>query len=354
MQLRVCTPEGLMRSICVAGALAFGSIMTGAGAHAACQLTILSEFNVTIDHARPLVDAVVNGRQTRLLVDLGSTKTMLSRRGAAMLGLTPHRMSNVTMYGVGGGEVPAETIVHELRFGNAVARDVDLMVSGEGLSAERYIGILGQDFLAQADIEFDFANGKMRVIKPAGCSGDQLVYWNKPYALAQLVPTPDPGEVKVYVSLNGRQAVAQLDTGAGVSVVDASMAGRAGVTPASDGVTKAPDLKGMTGKAVASSVAIFPTLGVGDEQVKNAALEIANLFRGDEATEIDSKIGHAAVDEPDMLLGLDFIQAHRIYVARGQGKMYFSYNGGPIFRRPEPPSEAAAAPTPGTPAPAKP
>ena len=33
----------------------------------------------------------------------------------------------------------------------------------------------------------------------------------------------------------------------------------------------------------------------------------------------------------DMLLGADFFLAHRIYVANNQQKMYFTYNGGPVF-----------------------
>ena len=35
-----------------------------------------------------------------------------------------------------------------------------------------------------------------------------------------------------------------------------------------------------------------------------------------------------------MLLGLDFLRAHRVLFANSQGQMYFSYNGGPVFRTP--------------------
>ena len=42
--------------------------------------------------------------------------------------------------------------------------------------------------------------------------------------------------------------------------------------------------------------------------------------------------------EPDLLLGADFLLAHRIYIARSQKKLYFTYRGGPIFqpRAPQP------------------
>jgi hypothetical protein len=35
--------------------------------------------------------------------------------------------------------------------------------------------------------------------------------------------------------------------------------------------------------------------------------------------------------DEDMLLGADFFLSHRIYVANGQEKIYFTYNGGPVF-----------------------
>jgi len=44
-----------------------------------------------------------------------------------------------------------------------------------------------------------------------------------------------------------------------------------------------------------------------------------------------------------MLLGLDFLRAHRVYVAHSQGKLYFTYSGGPVFSAP---SRAAAKPAP--------
>ena len=32
-----------------------------------------------------------------------------------------------------------------------------------------------------------------------------------------------------------------------------------------------------------------------------------------------------------MLIGADFFLSHRIYVASSQRKLYFTYNGGPVF-----------------------
>jgi hypothetical protein len=34
-----------------------------------------------------------------------------------------------------------------------------------------------------------------------------------------------------------------------------------------------------------------------------------------------------------MLLGTDFLRAHRLLVAHSQRKLYFTYVGGPVFQR---------------------
>jgi len=34
---------------------------------------------------------------------------------------------------------------------------------------------------------------------------------------------------------------------------------------------------------------------------------------------------------PEVILGTDFLRAHRVMVARSQRKVYFTYSGGPVF-----------------------
>jgi len=55
---------------------------------------------------------------------------------------------------------------------------------------------------------------------------------------------------------------------------------------------------------------------IGDEEIRNTQLRVS---------EID-------LDNVDMLIGADFFLSHRIFVANTQHKLYFTYNGGPVFR----------------------
>jgi hypothetical protein len=212
---------------------------------------------------------------------------------------------------------------------------------------------MGQDLLTRGDVELDFANSVMRIITPAGCSGDDVVYWRKPYSLASLV-SDRTNAVLVNVSLDGQRATAQMDTGAPTSIVSTGMAERAGVKMTSEGVQRKGMTSGIAGHAIAQELARFTNISIGDESISNAKLRMADMFGADTEKPIGSLIATRVVEGPDLLLGADFVRAHRIYIARSQGKMYFSYNGGPIFQTVRPPNEEAEASPPGPPKPSAP
>jgi tetratricopeptide (TPR) repeat protein len=69
-------------------------------------------------------------------------------------------------------------------------------------------------------------------------------------------------------------------------------------------------------------IAPFDSFKVGDnEEIHHTRLRIGDL---------------SAVDT-DMLLGADFFLSHRVYVASSQHRLYFTYNGGPVFNLEAPP-----------------
>jgi hypothetical protein len=98
--------------------------------------------------------------------------------------------------------------------------------------------------------------------------------------------------------------------------------------------------------AVDLYTAIFPTLTLDAEKITNVRLQIADIMGWHKEAQLGSHIATAVDDgfDPQMLIGADFFRAHRVYVARSQGLIYFSYLGGPIFQDPrasaEPPMRA--------------
>jgi len=314
-------------------------------ASAACQLQQTAEFKVVMDGNRPLIDGAVNGHPIRFMLDTGSFSTVISPAAAAGLGLTVYELRGVTSYGVGGGDKTGETTIQTLQVGNAVAHNIVLMVTGQGLRSSQFVGLLGEEFLSRGDLELDFANGVMRMIQPKGCAGDDVAYWAKAYSVTPLAPSTVNEVLQVYVMLNGHRTLAVIDTGAATSIVATGAAASAGVTPQSEGSREIGRTGGIAGKSLSAFIGVFPTFSIGEETIKNAKLEIADMFTADAEVRLGSRLPQKMVEAPQMLLGADFIRSHHMYVARSQGKVYFSYNGGPIFQVTGPRAdEAPAAP----------
>ncbi len=296
-----------------------------------------------MDRTKPLITAAINGHSIQMLVDSGSGTSLLWRRTAAALDLTVTPLPGVKFYGVGGGDSAGRVTLPDLTLGGYTAHNFELIVTGRPSPSDHFAGVLGEDFLSQTDVEFDFVNGVVRLFQPKGCSGDQVVYWKQPYSLLPIASRVR-SRLLAHVLLNGARVLAELDTGASATTVTEQAARKAGVRLESPGVAYAGPSHGLGPKAVETYVAVFPTLNIGDETIKNAKLGIANLFGLDKEIALGSRIPIAAIETPDMLLGMDFFLSHRVYVARNQGKIYFSYVGGPVFRfGPRPPQEAKPA-----------
>jgi predicted aspartyl protease len=338
-----------LRPLAGAGAAACAILAAGASS-AACQLGLAAQLPIVVDHNQGLAAAEINGKAVKFLVDTGAAKTLLWRGAAEGLGLHAVDMEGVYFYGVGGREPARITTVRDLKLGSATAHNIRMIVIGPAgaVQSPRYVGILGADLLLQDDLELDFADGAVRLMKPKGCVGDEVVYWNKPYAMATLIASnnPDARGVRFWVSLNGKPVEALLDTGSTHTVVTSRAADAAGVTPRSEGVQAAGKTSGIGPGAVKIYTATFATLAIGDEKIENAKLELGDIFEKDKETPTGSHIAsETAVNVPGILLGADFIKAHRIYIARSQGKVYFSYNGGPIFEvAPAEPEKQAVEP----------
>ena len=94
-----------------------------------------------------------------------------------------------------------------------------------------------------------------------------------------------------------------------------------GVTPKSAGANRAGCTLGVGRKPVDYWSAPFESVAIGNEVIRSPTLRFGNLFR--EAAPFD--------DLPQMVLGVDFLLAHRVYVAQSQRKLYFTYTGGRVF-----------------------
>jgi Aspartyl protease len=229
---------------------------------------------------------------------------------------------------------------------------VRMYVLGSASVPAHFAGSLGEDVLSKLDVEFDLSSGAIRLFTPRNCSGDQVVYWAQAYSMMPLVHSIGSGDwPQVEVALNGHRVLALLDSGATVSTVSAELVQRPGMAPVSPPTAAAP-MQGIAAQPLASAVAVFPTLSIGQEQIQNVTLRVADVFGRDKEVHAGSLMktnpvvgSNYSVVLPDMVIGADFFLAHRIYIARSQGKVYFTYRGGPIFQTEAPAPTAGAAQT---------
>jgi tetratricopeptide (TPR) repeat protein len=288
---------------------------------AACKMAKMADLPVTMMGLKPMIDAKINDKDVRFEVDSGAFYSMLSAASAAALNLklkaAPYGMRIV---GIGGATKPSVANVETFTLAGIPVHNMGFFVSGSvgGLGGGS-VGLLGQNVFGVSDVEYDFANGKIRFIKSDDCPHAMLAYWvgaGKPYSVVDIDPISNyHTHITGSAYLNGAKIRVTFDTGANVSLLSLRAAERAGIDRKSPGAVEAGYVSGIGAGAVRSYVAVFSNFKVGDEEIHNARLRFGGI---------------GGVDT-DMLIGADFFLSHRVYLATSQHKLYFTYNGGPVF-----------------------
>ncbi|MDL2354447.1 MAG: retroviral-like aspartic protease family protein [Pseudomonadota bacterium] len=181
--------------------------------------------------------------------------------------------------------------------------------------------IVGADFLFQADVEIALADKQLRFFRPHNCKDSFLAYWSQDaYEVPLTGSFGDSRNQTFTVELNGVKLDAIIDSGASGSFVFVGAARKAGIDIDSPGTIKTRDAVGIGAERLAQWRAVFKTLTIGSETIRDAELRIA-------ATPETGRL-HA-----DVLLGTDFLRAHRVLFAMSQNRLYISYLGGDVFTR---------------------
>jgi tetratricopeptide (TPR) repeat protein/predicted aspartyl protease len=302
-------------------------------AMADCQIIKIAELPVTMSGLRPLVPAKINGSDALFVADSGAFYSLITAAGAAQYQLKLHHAPYaLRLEGVGGTVVdPSTATVEKLTLADQTVSNIEFIVAGSepGTGA---VGLLGQNLLGLADTEYDLARGVIRLMRPGpGCKKTVLAYWvasSQPYSVIDLDWTSGKTSPNLGVaSVNGVRIQVMFDTGAGSSFLTRRAAERAGFTPAGQGVVPAGLGHGIGTQNYQTWIAPFASFKIGDEEIHDTRL----------------RVGDASLPEADMLLGADFFLSHHIYIAKSRSKLYFTYNGGPVFNLTQPANNALGA-----------
>ena len=285
---------------------------------AECTLGKYGTLSVEMIGERPTTLVKINGAATRFAIDTGAWFSFMSRANAEALGLklTPAPFG-FRMGGIGGLANAEVATVKDFGILDTDLHHVDFLVGGSDAGEAS----LGANLLDFADLEIDLAHGKVTLFKPDGCRKSALAYWVKnggTYNVADLHPAAlNDLRSFVDVTINGKTVRALLDSGAAATLLGRRAAERVGIDLKGPGVKPGVRIRGVGERTYQSWIVPIDTFSVGTETIQHSEMLV-----------MDGNLGDGSAD---MILGVDFMLAHHMYIANSQRKLYFTYNGGRVF-----------------------
>lgn len=281
-----------------------------------CQVARIAELKVTMKGLQPTIDTTINGKPAPFLLDSGAFYSLIPGPQAKALGLSVYPAPpGFRLRGVGGFTDAGVAKVAHFGLAGADIPNVEFLIGG---SETGLTGLLGQNVLGLADVEYDFPSAAVRLFRPKNCGKLALAYWSagKPFFEIPILSKEEAQNHTIgIVELDGAKLKAVFDTGAERTVVSLRAAARAGVKPGDPGVEAAGWSTGIGKHVQQGWIGHFKLFKIGNEELHNVRLRITDL--GD--------------PETDMLLGADYFISHRLYVSNLQHRIYFTYTGGRLF-----------------------
>ncbi|MDZ5646529.1 retropepsin-like aspartic protease [Nitrospirillum sp. BR 11828] len=307
------------------------ALCSPARAASSCKLAQVASIPLEMDGNMPLARVTINGKPAHMLVDTGAWMSVLTRSSMAYLGLKAVDAQG-ELIGIDGTSRLLQTTMDSLELGNWRGRDVRVYVGGYGAFGGDTVGALGMDLLERYDMEFDLAHNVLNLFKPEKCDNDVLAYWSNSYNVTDMDNVRgNRSRIRVPVVVNGQTVHAMLDSGASITLLDEGVARRVGVDIAAGDGEKSRDLQGANGRRVESHIGTFDSFTIGDETIRHAKLRVSDLYTRVGETYVGSRLS-TSYGDTDLYLGADFLRSHRVYIASSQRKVYFTYQGGPVFQ----------------------
>lgn len=287
-------------------------------AEAACKVSRIAELPITMQGMRAIVDTTINGKPAPFILDSGAFFSTIPPAVAKALNLREEPAPpGFHLNGVGGSTSASVVRVDHFGLAGVDLRNIQFVSGGSDIGET---GLLGQNILGLADVEYDLPGGAVRLFRSEGCGKASLAYWagDKPYFEVAIEPKDVAGNhTAATLELDGAKIRAFFDTGAAGTVVSLRAAARAGVRPGDPGVEKAGWEMGVGHHVTQGWIGTFKLLKIGNEELHNVRLQIADL---------------GALDV-DMLLGADYLVSHRLFVSNALHRVFFTYTGGKLFQQ---------------------
>jgi predicted aspartyl protease/Tfp pilus assembly protein PilF len=319
MRIHPATDRRRARRGALAAALVALGLLGPAVAAAGCKIQRM-ELPVRMSGTRAVATLRINGAEVPLVVDSGAFFSMLTPAAAEQLHLRLHSLPfGMTVSGLTGAVEARATTVDRLEVLGGDIPNVDFIVGGNEDSSGT-MGLLGRNILSMTDVEYDLAHGMIRLVVPnEDCDKANMAYWAADQAVAELELLRGSAHdrlppIRAVIKVNDKKVTALFDTGAH-TLLSLDGAHRVGLKDAD--LTPEGRAYGIGTAKADSWTARIDKVDFGGEVVRNNRLLVDDF----------------TMEDTDMLLGVDFFLSHHIYVSKKQRKMFFTYNGGPVFAR---------------------
>jgi clan AA aspartic protease (TIGR02281 family) len=314
--------------------LAAFCIALAPAAFGACTIAKIAELSIIERGNQPIIEGRINGQPVKVMIDTGSASTVISEAAAKRLGLKLESADGLRIFGFGGEVRTGAAQLDSLQIGMFIGKNLRIAVVGRRGAPESHFDVLlGEDLMSRFTLELDLANQVVRFLRPEGCAPEQLVYWAKSYSVAELDrEQADNMHIATTVTLGKIKTSAILDSGAYTSVVTRDAARRAGVIDSGNDSEEVRSSRGLNGSTIDTWVGTFDAFSIGDDEtISNVKLRVGDIFGADTREETGSRI-RKSVEMPSVVLGHDFLMAHRVVVLFKEHKLLLTYNGGAVFQ----------------------
>jgi predicted aspartyl protease len=254
-----------------------------------CQLKLVADLPAKLTQSGLEVTGQINGVDTGLLVDTGAERTVLTTRTIRSELLARSKLTITQLTGV-TGTISNADVFADLQLGALDFQQRFAVADIPGVG-----GLVGGDLLSDYDVELDLPERRVRLWKASSCRADQLPWSGRRSTLSASVTMGN--RIVVPVAVNGRPVDALLDTGSLISLLSADLAGHLG------GRTTPED-----------TVATIRGIGVGSAMVRYHRFAAMDVGQDHIASPLIA-VGEMRSIAPDMVLGLDYLKGHRIWVS---------------------------------------
>ncbi len=250
----------------------------------ACSSRPLAVLPLTEESSGLYVQVGVDGRMLKLLLDTGSTRTLLTSGTARLLGLRVEHLLDDTdvldgyaVNGVGGRRHIDRGWPHRIELGLApiIATPVSIVWSGDASWDPAGDGILGMDLLSRYDLDLDLAGQQVSLFAPGTSCVPPGSHSRPLRALSDMTDGP-----WLIVSVGGVTFRALIDTGAQHSFIMASAASRIGETAKSGTAGRKFQVVGVGSAREPAVLRVFDQLVVGDAVIPKLDIAVIGTLRG--------------------------------------------------------------------------